>query len=239
MSVIFAFVFCAMSSADAIVTLLNTSSAVGPHRFAEAKEIVAKDARAGKTLQKYIYGLLAKDKDLSERYLNESRDKIRAMAETKNNPLAWYLLSMESNDLQLLQKAADGGNKQALNALGSIVVQEAVSDKQMDSAQRDGILLKGFRYFSQAAAMRDPNGLINLGTCYQRGHGCKQDMQLAFECFKTAAEMGHPEGMDYMSACFQFGHGVQADEERSLYWKMRGRCARGDAAAEKWLRDRK
>ena len=64
-------------------------------------------------------------------------------------------------------------------------------------------------------------------------------MELAFQCFRSAAELGHPEGMDNMSAMYQFGHGVERNSELSLYWAMRGRAARGDEAAVKWLRTRK
>lgn len=239
MNLLIATLFAAMTTAEAIVTLLNTASATGPRRFAEAKALIEQEARAGKSLQQFVIGVTTSDKDLSKRYLEASRAKIRYLAETRNNSLAWYLLSLENNDLQALRKAADGGNVQAMNALGSIVIQEAVDRSKGSTNNVDGVLRKGFAYFGQAAAMRDPNGFINLGTCYQRGYGCKRDMQLAFECFRSAAELGHPEGMDCMSACYQFGHGVKPDAEKSLYWKMRGRSARGDMAAEKWLRERK
>lgn len=239
MNLFLATVFAAMTTADAIVTVLNTASATGPRRFEEALELVSQEARAGKPLQQFVIGVTTSDKELSRRYLDASRAKIRYLAESKDNSLAWYLLSLENNDLQALRKAADGGNVQAMNALGSIVIQEAVDRSKTSTNGVDNVLRKGFAYFGQAAAMRDPNGFINLGTCYQRGYGCKPDMQLAFECFKSAAELGHPEGMDYMSACYQFGHGVKADQDKSLYWKMRGRSARGDKAAEKWLRERK
>lgn len=230
----------AMSTAEAIATLLNTASAVGPRRFAEAQEQVEIDAKAGKPLQQFVIGVTTDDSALAKRYLEASREKIRALAERKNNSLAWYLLSMETKDFSALRKAADGGNVQAMNSIGTIVIQQAIDRQDKFSTNKvERILRQGFKYFSQAAAMRDPNGFINLGTCYQRGYGCEVDLPLAFECFRSAAEMGHPEGMDYMSACYQFGHGVPKNDELSLYWKMRGRSARGDAGAEKWLRERK
>lgn len=239
MTLLTATVFAVMTTQQAIITILNTPSATGPRHYAEAKEFVEEEARAGKPLQQYVIGVTTDDKELAKKYLDASREKIKNLAANRNNPLAWYLLSMETNDQRYLRNAAEGGNVQALNVRGSMLVEEAVSNKEISTVEREKLLAKGFGYFSQAAAMRDANGFINLGTCYQRGFGCKQDLQLAFECFKSAAEQGHPEGMDYMSACFQFGHGVKADAEKSLYWKMRGRSARGDEAAEKWLRDRK
>lgn len=239
MSAVGMLLLAAMTSAEAIVTVLNTAASTGPRRFAEAQEVLEKEAKEGKPLQQFVVGLTGKDEKLSKRYLAAARPQIKALAEAKGNPMAWYLLSMESNNLDYLRKAAEGGNVQALNALGSILTQEALNSKSISSNDLERTLHRGFGYFGQAAAMRDPNGFINLGTCYLRGFGCEQDLELAFECFKSAAEEGHPEGMDYMSACYQHGHGVKKSDELSLYWKMRGRAARGDKAAATWLKERK
>ena len=227
----------AMTSADAIAVLLNSATACSPKTFAEATGVVRRDAEAGKPLQQFVIGVTTDDKKLAERYLAGSRGTIRAMAEKSDNALAWYLLSMEKNDFTLLKKAADGGNVQALNALGTIVTSEVFARKNVTPQERDNVLQQSYEYFRRAAAKRDPNGFVNLGACYLRGFGCKQDMAMAFECFKAAAEAGHPEGMDNMSACYQFGHGVPKDAALSLYWRMRGRALRGDEAAAKWLKE--
>ena len=228
-----------MSSADAVVVLLNSRNATSKRNYDAAKELVMRDAAEGKPLQQFVVAITTNDKGLSEKYLAASRGKIRSLAETKDNPLAWYLLSMEGNDFRMLQKAADGGNVQALNAIGSIATQEALARNSISSNDLERILKKSYDYFRRAAVQRDANGFINLGTCYLRGFGCKQDMVMAFNCFCAAAELGHPEGMDNVSACYQFGHGVKKDRELCLWWAMRGRAARGDEAAEKWLRERR
>ena len=236
-----------LSSADAVSVVLNSPSSVGPRTYAEAKAKVEKDAENGRPLQQFVVGITTDDKDLAKRYLDASRDKIVQMAEQKNNPLAWYLLARELNDIKLLEKAADGGNVQALNAFGTILTNDALQKNDLmafgakvsETNDIDRVLAKSYSCFRRAAAQRDPNGFINLGTCYLRGLGCKTDLSLAFACFKAAANAGHPEGMDNMSACYQFGHGVKKDNERCLYWAMRGRAARGDEAAAKWLRERK
>ena len=230
----------AMASADAVAVLLNSPNACSLRTYEVAKATVEKEAAAGKPLQQFVIGVTTDDKKLAKRYLDASRERIRYLAAHKDNPLAWYLLSLETNDLKLLRKAAAGGNVQALNALGTLVTSEAFDKKNGVSTNNLEIILKkSFDYFRNAAAQRDPNGYINLGTCYLRGFGCKQDMLMAFECFKSAAEAGHPEGMDNVSACYQFGHGVAPNTELSLFWAMRGRAARGDEAAAKWLRERK
>ena len=224
-----------LSSADAVVVVLNSRNAVGVRTFAEAKAVVERDAQSGRPLQQFVVGVTTDDRALAKKYLNASREKIQNLAETTDNPLAWYLLSMEKNDFTYLKRAADGGNVQALNALGAIALQEALQRENISTNGLVNILKSSFTCFQKAAAKKDPNGYINLGTCYLRGFGCKIDLGLAFLCFKAAAEAGHPEGMDNMSACYQFGHGVEKDSERSLYWAMRGRAARGDKAAAEWL----
>ena len=239
MSLPLTLLFAAMTSAEAIVTILNTAAATSPRRYAEAKAVVERDAMAGMPVQQFIVGVRTQDKALSKKFLDASRPKISYLAAEKDSALAWYLLSMERNDLKLLRKAAAGGNVQALNALGAIETQQALADKTLSSNEVEQVLCRSFGYFGQAVAKRDPNGFINMGTCYLKGLGCRQDPALAFECFKSAAELGHPEAMDYMSASYEHGNGVPQSDELSLYWMMRGRAARGDEAAAKWLRERK
>ena len=230
----------AMTSADAVAVMLNSPSACSVRTYEVARETVEREAAAGKPLQQFVIGVTTDDKKLAKRYLDVSRERIRYLAAQKDNPLAWYLLSLETNDLKLLRRAANGGNVQALNALGTIVTSEAFDKKNgVSTNDIEVILKKSFDYFRRAAMQRDPNGYINLGTCYLRGFGCRQDLKMAFDCFKAAAEAGHPEGMDNVSACYQFGHGVAPNAELSLFWAMRGRAARGDEAAAKWLRERR
>ena len=229
----------AMSSADAVAILLNTREASGIKTFESAQRVVERDAESGKPLQQFVIGLITDDKDLSKRYLDISREKIKAMAEKKDNALAWYLLSMENNDFKLLQKAVAGNNVQALNALGRIATEEAFNRSGISSNQLERVLSRSYGFFSAAAAKGDANGYVNLGACYLRGLGCKQDLAMAFACFKAAADAGHPGGMDNVSACYQFGHGVKKDNDLCLYWAMRGRAARGDEAAAKWLKEHK
>lgn len=224
-----------MTLQEAIVTLLNSPSSTSVARYNEAVSIVKRDADAGKPLQQYVLGVTTKDKALAKKYVEASREKIRQLATGRNNALAWYLLSLETNDLQLLGKAAAGGNVQALNAYGTILIQGAF-DRNVSSNVLEGALSKGYECFRKAAALKDPNGYINLGTCYMRGFGCDINLKLAHECFKSAAEAGHPEGMDYLSANYELGHGVRKNAAKSLFWRMKAKALRGDPAAVEWLK---
>ena len=229
-----------LSSSDAIAILLNSPAASSRSRYAAAMELVKKEADEGKPLQQFVFGITTKDKALAKRYIEESGAQITSLAEQTDNPLAWYLLAVEKNDLKLLRKAADGGNVQALNALGTFVAQQAVSSQNTLSTNAvERILAKSFGFFRQAALQRDPNAFINLGACYLRGLGCKVDMAMAVECFRSAARAGHPEGMDNLSACYELGHGVKKDPRLSLYWRMKARALRGDESAVKWIEEGK
>lgn len=239
MNFVSAVFFALMTSAEAIVTMLNSPSSVSASQYAEARAIVARDAQAGAPVQQYLIAVNSDDEKLKSKYLESSKPKITAMAERRDNPLAWYLLSLENNDLKLLYKAAKGGNVQALNAMGTIAIQEAMTLKNISSNQQEKVFSKAFDCFRRAAAERDPNGFINLGTCYLRGIGCRQDPVMAFESFASAAKAGHPEGMDYVSAAYQNGHGVKKNDRLSLWWRMKARSLRGDKNAAKWLKERK
>lgn len=229
----------AMTPSDAVAIILNSKNATGVKAFAAAKERVELDAADGKPLQQFVIGITTDDKDLAKRYLEASREKIRALAAEKDNPLAWYLLAIEKNDRKLLRRAAKGGNVQAQNALGTILIQETLGRANIPTNIIESAHREGYALFSKAAAQDDPNGFTNLGLCYQQGFGCAKDVEKAFSCFRSAAEAGHPEGMEKLSECYRHGLGTGKDDALSLYWEMRGRAARGNEAAEQWLRDRK
>ena len=54
----------AMSSADAVAVILNSRNATSKQTYDAAKEIVMRDAAAGKPLQQFVLGLTTQDRDL-------------------------------------------------------------------------------------------------------------------------------------------------------------------------------
>ena len=173
---------CASAAADksseAIVTLLNSRASGSRSEFREAAKIVAASAKEGRPLQQFVIALVANDKDLPRKlrlkpetrreYLDQARDKIRRLAEEKNNALAWYLLSLEKNDMSFLKRAADGDNVQALNAWGTITLTSALRNPSMETNEVARTLVKCFGLFKKAADKGDANGLYNLGMCWRR-----------------------------------------------------------------------
>jgi len=238
MSLLASILFALLSTADAVATLLNSPSACSPEQYATASRIVEEEAVKGQPLQQFVVGVLNPEKEKSRRYLEKARPVIQHLASAKDNPMAWYLLSMEKNDMRLLRTAAKGGNVQALNALGTIVTQQTMENRLLSSNDVSRILRECFGHFQRAAAQNDANGFVNLGACYLNGLGCERDLAMAFTCFKSAADLGHPEGMENLSAAYALGHGVAKDVEQSAVWRMRAKAVRGDETARKWVRDR-
>ncbi|MBQ4470749.1 MAG: sel1 repeat family protein [Kiritimatiellae bacterium] len=201
---------------DAMVRLLNSPASQGPRLFEAAAERVASDAKLGMPLQRFIMAVhpdlppkYRLDEATRKEYLESSRPKIVALAEQRDNSLAWYLLALESDDLKLLERAADAGNVQAENAWGTYLLGKGEPEK-------------AFGYFKSAAAKKDANGIFNLGMCYMQGVGGEPNEKLAFECFRSAADMGHPGAINNIGGCYRDGIVVEKNPELSATWFKKG-----------------
>lgn len=219
----------AAGNANALERLLNLRTAGSPRGYAEAAATVRREAEAGGILQQYVIALVASDENapkvakLSEetrqKYLDANRPRIRKLAETKNNALAWYLLSMEKNDIELLKKAVDGGNVQALNAWGTMTLMKAMEPSvRADTNAFAKAMREGFLCFRRAATKSDPNAFCNLGTCYLQGLGCERNAALALGAFRAAAEAGHTEAMNNVGGLYRDGIGTIKSPVKAAKW---------------------
>ena len=201
-----------MGQSEAMCRILNSKTAQGPKLFEAAVERVASDAQRGLPLQCFMMAVhpdlpekFKLDADTRQKYLERSRPKIRQLAEQRETSLAWYLLALETDDIALLERAANLGNVQAMNAWGTYLLGKGEIDK-------------AFAQFKEAAAKKDANGLYNLGMCYMQGVGCEQNEKLGFECFRTAAELGHPEAINNIGGCYRDGIVVERSLEAAAEW---------------------
>ncbi len=221
-------VSCAWASPEnAIMRLLNSKASGSVRGYAEAAEEVAAAAKEGRPVYAFVLALVSQmpspppaarlDAATRQKYLDGCRDKIRALADKKNNSMAWYLLSLESGDRNLLHRAADAGNIQAQNAWGTYLVTRALG-RMSDTNEIARVLGDAHSYFKKAADQNDANGLYNLGMCHLRGLGTPHDDQSAFNCFRSAAEKGHPEAINNIGLFFREGRVVQQDYEMSTKW---------------------
>ena len=214
-------------SSDALMRLLNAQSSGSVRGFAQAAEEVAEEAKRGRPVYAYVLALISRmpspppaarlDEATRARYLDGCRDKIKKLAYEKNNSMAWYLLSVEKDDLQLLRRAADAGNVQAMNAWGNYLVTRAVGETSDTNAVRR-ILGAAYCYFKGAAEQGDANGLYNLGMCHLHGLGTPVDDRSAFNCLRRAAEREHPEAINNIGLFFREGRVVEKDLELSTKW---------------------
>lgn len=215
------------NQANALVRLLNSRASGSPKGYADAAVEVAAAAAEGKPLQRFVIAIISRDNDAPEaarideatreEYFKSSRDRIEKLAMKTNNALAWYLLSLDKNDTNLLQRAALGGNVQALNAWGSLLVNKAVM-QGASTNEIDAAFGEAFGLFKQAAGRGDANGLYNLGMCHARGLGTPRNDEKAFDCFRNAAEKGHPEAINNIGWFFREGRIVKKDLELAMKW---------------------
>ncbi len=213
--------------ANAIVRLLNSRASGSPKGYADAAAEIAADAAAGKPLQGFVLAIVSREPDAPpaarldeatrQKYLTASREKITKLAHRTNNSLAWYLLSIDSGDTNLLQRAALGGNVQALNAWGSMLVNNVIATSRSTN-EIARVLGEAVGFFKQAAGQGDANGLYNLGMCHARGLGTPRDDEKAFSCFRSAAEKGHPDAINNIGWFFREGRIVGKDLELSTKW---------------------
>ena len=213
--------------ANAIMRLLNSRASGSRKGYADAAAEVAEKAKAGSPVYGFVLALVSRDPDAPPaarlddatrtRYLDGCRDKIKRLALEKNNSMAWYLLSLDANDTNLLHRAADAGNIQAQNAWGAFILSHAMDDGVSTNEQKR-VMGLAFDYFKKAADADDANGLYNLGTCHARGYGTPKDDQSAFNCFRAAAEKDHPEALNNIGWFFREGRVVEKDLEMAAKW---------------------
>jgi TPR repeat protein len=205
---------------DPIGPFLTARSAESPKRYRKAAKAVAAEAAAGKPLHQFVLAVVSREKDAPEearldeetrnRYLEGNRTKIYNLAQLKDNPLAWYLLSLEKGDENMLRRAADGDNVQALNDIGTRKMTRALAgNRASDRVQAE--MREAFGYFNRAAGKNDPNGLYNLGTCYLNGFGCKKDASVALDFLRRAADAEQPKAVNAIGEMYRDGVAVERD----------------------------
>lgn len=219
-------ILTASKSSEAIIRVLNTRNAASEASYLKAVETVAADAKAGKPIQQFLIALISKEKspppaaripeEVRERYFASSRDRIFEMAREKNNSMAWYLMSLEKNDMAILKHAADLGNVQALNTYATIKMSEAMELKESFPEKSKAAMKECYDAYKRAAESGDANALNSLGICRQNGYGCAKDVKLAFRLFYKAAEKQHPEAVNNLGRFYLEGLGVEKDPVRAL-----------------------
>lgn len=96
-------------------------------------------------------------------------------------------------------------------------IQEAVNDLRSTLGEMEyqfgvqNMLAKDYKtavgHLKLATTHHHSAATFNLGLCYERGLGVKQDLRLAMECYQMAAAMGHPKAMYNLGVFYVRGWG--------------------------------
>ena len=213
---------------SAVARLFNSRASGSTRDFVQAAENLAAEFKTAKEKSvqafcAYVLALVSRmsspppaarfDEAARTKYLDGYHGTIKRFVDETKNPMAMYLLSLENDDLDLLRRAAEGGNVQALNAWGAFLVVHAAA-----GASGTNDLSKACGYFKSAAEKNDANGLYNLGMCHLRGLGTPKDNQAAFNSLHRAAEMEHPEAMNGVGLFYREGRVVGKNLKASVEW---------------------
>lgn len=101
------------------------------------------------------------------------------------NPDAILALSMEkSKPIAYIERAAELGSVEAMCWLSEKLSQGSLIHHIKKNPGR------AFEYAQQAAASGSPDGLYQLGWCYEHGVGVRKQKEKAIQCYQNALKMG-------------------------------------------------
>ncbi len=73
---------------------------------------------------------------------------------------------------------------------GEVTAQLELAQEFFAGKNRRKNFALAFYYFKKAAAQNSPEGLFNLGVCYEQGIGVEANLPLAYSCYLKAAQLG-------------------------------------------------
>ena len=99
----------------------------------------------------------------------------------------------------------------------------------------DFSLLAPILMYHRSADMGDPEGMYNLGVCYECGQrGITWDGVKAVEWYRKAAEAGNAQGMYALARCYEDSYFLTRDGEKAMEWYQKAAEA-GDVRAMNYL----
>jgi arylsulfatase A-like enzyme len=153
-------------------------------RVPNPKPLIPHDGGIDSVLRQAEGGDVAAQVDLAHRYRDGN-----GVAKDNAAALRWG------------HRAADAGNADAMDFIGSIYLRGAMVPRQPEIA---------FGYF-KAAADQSPQAAFNLGQCYFGAQGTPQDIPAALDWWKKAAAAGHGRAAGCAAMAYLSGEGTAAD----------------------------
>lgn len=134
-------------------------------------------------------------------------------ATPENNPEGGGHTATPSEALEALRERADGGDVEAMNYLGYLLL------SGNDSIERD--TPEGLKWLTRAAAAGDVKAASNIGWLLIQGDIVEQDLEEGIGWLRKAADAGLPVAQSLLGDLYRDGNGVATDTlaADSLYRK--------------------
>ena len=113
---------------------------------------------------------------------NSTQGKYKTDTRTENEKIRPKRDDKNDVSVEKVRELADGGNPNAQLTLGKIYFEGLAGEDQNYK--------KAFKYFALSAEHDNPEGMYNLGICYDGGFGCKKDEAKAQQWYQRAADEG-------------------------------------------------
>ena len=114
---------------------------------------------------------------------------------------------LPQQDRPVVEKAARGGNTEAMLALGRMHLRGETGVVDERSA---------FTWFEKALGSGDANAAVPLAECYLQGWGTPPDFALAVDLLNRAATAGDASAKDLLGVCYARGIGVTRDDAKAF-----------------------
>ena len=139
---------------------------------------------------------------------------VEALTDQLSEAATFYNLAKEqfeqknyTESAQLLRKAGDMGNLEALLSLAQLMELGLGIEKNSEESVQ---LLR------EAASKGLPEAIFGLAQYYENGIHVPKDESKAAELYKQAADLGHLDALFNLALCFRFGRGVTKNNSEAL-----------------------
>lgn len=90
--------------------------------------------------------------------------------------------------------------------------------------------IQAVKWYKKATKQGFCTAQCNLGFCYERGHGVKQDCKKAVRLYSLSAKQDHAEAQCILGYCYDSGLGIKQDYKKAVFWYQKA-AAQGDTVA--------
>lgn len=77
---------------------------------------------------------------------------------------------------------------------------------------------EAIKSYRKAAVLNDPDAMVNLGYCYEKGEGVTKDETEAFIWYRKAADLNQPMAINNLGVFYRDGTVVTKDEAEAAKW---------------------